>query len=319
MSKWSRGEFDASSQQRVKCFRLAGEKGQIGRLVMGFNIPIPRMATLLLLFPLLLALPASAATPFKRDVVYGSHEAQRFDVYVPPKAKGAPVILMVHGGGWRMGDKEMRRVIENKVKRWLPKGFVFISINYRLLPEADPLEQARDVARALAAAQKLAATWGAERGKFILMGHSAGAHLVALLASRPELLVEQGASPGLGNILLDSGALDVPALMTSRHLPLYDAAFGKDAAYWQAVSPYHQLRRKTSPLLAVCAAQRQNACGEAQRFVDKASELGTRAALLSLPLSHGDINHLLGIESDYTMAVEAFMRGLDGRVAQALR
>lgn len=282
-------------------------------------MPRAILSSCLLLLALLPALPAAATLPLKRNVAYGGHEAQRFDVYAPPQAKGAPVILMVHGGGWRMGDKDMRPVIENKLERWLPKGFVVISSNYRLLPLADPLEQARDVARALAAAQQQAATWGGERSKFILIGHSAGAHLLALLAARPELLAEQGATPMLGSILLDSGALDVPAIMARRHLPLYDAAFGSNVAYWESVSPYHQLKRRMPPLLAVCAEPRRDACTEARRFVDKASGLGTRAALLGQPLSHGDINRLLGTESEYTTAVEAFMRSLDSRVAQALR
>jgi arylformamidase len=88
-----------------------------------------------------------------RDVAYGGDSRQRFDVYVPAQAKNAPVIFMVHGGAWRTGDKAAKSVVENKVSRWVPMGFIFISANYRLLPETDPLEQARDVARAIAAAQ----------------------------------------------------------------------------------------------------------------------------------------------------------------------
>ena len=282
-------------------------------------LPHSRLKLITLLLVALLVRPAGAATLLKRTVAYGNDEEQRFDVYAPPQAKGAPVILMVHGGGWQFGDKEMLRVVDNKLARWLPKGFVFIAVNYRLLSKIGPLDQARDVARAVAMAQQLAASWGAERSKFILMGHSAGAHLVALLAARPELAAEQGASPWLGSILLDSGALDVPAIMGSRHLPLYDRAFGKDPADWQAVSPYQQLSRPGSPLLAVCSSQRQNACPEARRFVDKASRLGTRAAVLALDLSHGEINGKLGEGSEYTAAVEAFMRSLDKRVAQALK
>ena len=278
-----------------------------------------RLKFIVLLLSALLAGTAGAETLLKRNVAYGNDDEQRFDVYAPPQAKGAPVILMVHGGGWQFGDKEMRRVVDNKLARWVPRGFVFVAVNYRLLPKIGPLDQARDVARALAMAQELAASWGAERSKFILMGHSAGAHLVALLAARPELAAEQGASPWLGSILLDSGALDVPAIMGSRHLPLYDRAFGKDPAYWHAVSPFQQLSRPSSALLAVCSSQRQHACPEARRFVDKASQLGTRAAVLTQDLSHGEINQKLGEESDYTAAVEAFMRGLDKRVAQALK
>ncbi|RIX40677.1 MAG: alpha/beta hydrolase [Rhodocyclales bacterium GT-UBC] len=265
-----------------------------------------------------LGFPVRAETLVLKNIAYGNDAAQRFDVYAPPQARGAPVIVMVHGGGWRRGDKEMPRVIENKLARWLPKGFVFVTVNYRMLPGADPLTQAGDVARAVALAQEKAAGWGADRHKFILMGHSAGAHLLALLSSRPDLLRENGVGRWLGTVLLDSGALDVPAIMNRRHFPLYDQAFGRDPAYWQAVSPLQQLNQATAPLLAVCSSQRRDSCPEAQRFVAKASQFGTRSAVLPLDLSHGEINALLGQAGNYTTAVEAFMRSLDKGIAQAL-
>ena len=132
-----------------------------------------------------------------RDVPYGSDERQRFDVYGPVHVKDAPVIFMVHGGAWSLGDKAARAVVENKVARWVPKGFIFISTNYRLLPQADPIEQARDVARALAVAQDKVASWGGDRGKFILMGHSAGAHLVLLLTTDRSISSDIVATPWL--------------------------------------------------------------------------------------------------------------------------
>lgn len=280
-----------------------------------------RLAIMLagVLFATLLGQGAWAMAPSQRDVAYGDDEEQRFDVFAPARAQGAPVLMMVHGGGWERGDKEMGRVVESKVARWVPKGFVFITVNYRLQPKSAPLEQARDVARALAAAQKRAFQWGADPQRFILIGHSAGAHLVALLNARPELAEEQGARPWLGSVLLDSGALDVPAIMNTRHFRLYDRAFGHDPAYWQSVSPYHQIRRASAPLLAVCSGRRANACPEARRFVAKASGLGTTASVLATDLTHGEINARLGEESEYTAAVEAFMRGLDRGIAQALR
>lgn len=74
------------------------------------------------------------------------------------------MIFMVHGGAWMIGDKGNKGVVDNKVKRWAPQGFVFISANYRLCPAADPLKQARDVARALAFAQSQAGSFGADPG-----------------------------------------------------------------------------------------------------------------------------------------------------------
>jgi acetyl esterase/lipase len=74
-----------------------------------------------------------------RDIAYGADARQRFDVYVPRGARNAPVILMVHGGAWRIGDKRSRGVVGNKVERWAQAGIVVISVNYRMLPAVAPL------------------------------------------------------------------------------------------------------------------------------------------------------------------------------------
>lgn len=245
-----------------------------------------------------------------RDVAYGSDPLQRLDVYLPAKRQAAPVLVMVHGGAWRFGDKAA--VVQHKAERWLPRGFIFVSINYRLLPQADPLQQATDVAKALATVQRQALGWGGDPAKVILLGHSAGGHLVALLAAAPELAYRQGAKPWLGTIALDSAALDLPALMSARHASFYDAAFGEDSDYWQAVSPWHVLNGKATPLLLVCSSRRADQpCRQAEHFAAKARKLGVKVQIHPENLSHGEINEQLGMPGAYTSAVEKFMAGLD--------
>ncbi|MEW5880499.1 MAG: alpha/beta hydrolase [Pseudomonadota bacterium] len=264
------------------------------------------------------AVPA-ADLRVQHDVAYGAAPAQRFDVYAPARAQAAPVIFLVHGGGWRIGDKGHANLVANKVARWVPAGWVLISTNYRMLPEADPLEQARDVARALAAAQGSAARWGADPQRFVLMGHSAGAHLVALVNGAPGFAAEFGARPVLGAVLLDSAALDVVSLMSSPHASLYDRAFGADPDFWRRVSPYHVLARGASPVLAVCSTvRRDDSCAQARAYVARAQSLGVRASVLPQALSHAQINRLLGLESAYTRAVERFLASLDPAIAALL-
>ena len=255
-----------------------------------------------------------------RDLPYGDDPHQRLDVYVPEHgASHAPVVFMVHGGGWRRGDKDMDAVVTHKVARWVPRGIVFVSVDYRMLPDAGPQVQAQDVARALAHAQKHASDWGGDADRFVLMGHSAGAHLVALVEASPAWAAQAGAGPWLGAVSLDSGALDVPALMQARHLPLYDEAFGGDPAFWRAVSPQQQLAPHRPPLLAVCSTRRERSCGQSAAFVAGADASGTRARLLREDLSHREINDTLGEPGAYTDAVEAFMATLDGDLARRLR
>lgn len=256
-----------------------------------------------------------AGVTLRRDVPYGEDRLQRMDVYLPAQAKNAPVIVMVHGGGWRRGDKTMRSVVENKLARWSANGFVFISVNYRLLPQADVAQQADDVAKALATAQSQAESWGADPSAFLLMGHSAGAHLIALLSADPSRAFRLGAKPWLGTVALDSAALDVAQIMQGRHMRLYDPAFGADPAYWKSVSPFHALSSKAVPLLAVCSSRRTDSCPQARQFVSAEERLGVRASVLEEDLSHRQINEELGLPGAYTSGVEQFMRSLGLAVA----
>ncbi|MDF2773882.1 MAG: hypothetical protein K0S86_3379, partial [Geminicoccaceae bacterium] len=264
------------------------------------------------------ALASAPPVTVVRDVAYGADPKQRFDVYVPRGARNAPVVLMVHGGAWRTGDKRSRGVVGRKVERWSRAGIIVISVNYRLLPGTDPVEQARDVARALAAAQARLGEWGGDPGKVVLMGHSSGAHLVALLDARPSLATSVGARPWLGAVILDSAALDVVQTMTLSHLPLYARAFGSDRTFWREASPQHHLSAGAKPLLIVCSSRRRDPCRAADRFATKATSVGVRVEVLPLAKSHAAIDAELGAPGAYTDAVEAFMRTLDPALARAL-
>ena len=279
------------------------------------------------------AAPAVLAAGVQRiaDVPYGADPAQRMDVYVPTSpttgtnslvasAVRAPVIFMVHGGGWRHGDKAMGRVVQEKVNRWVPKGFILISINYRMLPDAPVAVQERDVQAALMAAQQRAGTWGGDPNRFILMGHSAGSHLVALLNARAPQALREGAWPWLGTVSLDSAMMNVPARMRAPHLPLYDDAFGTDPAYWVAMSPFHQWTAGAPPMQMVCSTQRaDDPCQQSDAMARHVRNQGGRAEVLPQDLDHGEINAQLGLDSDYTRAVEAFMGSLDAEVARRLQ
>lgn len=241
-----------------------------------------------------------------RNVAYGPDPAQRFDLYLPAAPSNAPVVFYVHGGGWANGDKTNPGVA-NKLAYWLPKGYAVISSNYRMVPAAMPLEQARDIAQALAVAQRRAGEWKLDPQRVVLMGHSAGAHLVALLGADPRLLAEARARPPLGVVSLDSGALDVPALMGLPRVPrLYKEAFGADPAYWRSVSPQQQLGRAGLPMLLVCASERRvptSPCDEARKLARRADALRVPMVVQPEPLDHAEINKDLGLPSEYTRRV----------------
>ena len=91
------------------------------------------MRTLLAI--LLLTVPALAADPqVHRDLAYAEpkNERQTLDVYAPAEGKDHPVVLWIHGGGGRQGEKAG---VQKKPQAFIDKGFVFVSINYRFMPQ----------------------------------------------------------------------------------------------------------------------------------------------------------------------------------------
>jgi arylformamidase len=255
------------------------------------------------------AFPLPPGTTVERDIAYGEHRLQKIDVYRPERAQDAPIIVMVHGGAWRLGQKAASRVVRNKVAHWVGQGWILVSVDYRLLPEAKPAEQARDVARALAFVQGHAKDWGGDASRIVLMGHSSGAHLAALLAADAELGASVGLKPWRATVALDSAAFDVEAIMQGRHFGFYDAAFGARAEDWRAASPLHRLSRPLPmPLLAVCSSRRSDSCPQARAFAAKASAMGGRVTVQPEDLSHGELNERLGASGAYTDRVDAFLR-----------
>lgn len=250
-----------------------------------------------------------AGVEVERDLAYGSDPAQRLDVYRKPGSEGAPVLFMVHGGGWRFGDKAMSNVVQNKIQRWVMRGWVLVSVNYRLVPDAYPLEQAEDVGRALAFAQGRAKQWGADPSRFVLMGHSAGAHIVSLMNADDGMMARHGAQRWMATVSLDSAAFDVEAIMDRRHYAFYDKVFGSDREMWRRVSPTLRLKSAPpAPMLLVCSSRRSDSCDPAREFADKANGFGGRVTVLPLDRNHGQINQELGSAGEYTEKVESFLR-----------
>src|SRR5688572_33261285 len=95
-----------------------------------------------------------------RDIAYAAaHERQVLDVHAPAGAKNLPVVFWIHGGGWQTGDKSM---VALKPKAFMDAGFVFVSINHRLLPAVDMGAITRHVASALGWVHKNIATHGGD-------------------------------------------------------------------------------------------------------------------------------------------------------------
>ncbi len=279
--------------------------------------------------PVLTKWPASITV--ERDIAYGDNPCQRYDVYRPtsPAQQRRPIIVMVHGGAWAFGDKDNDNVVLNKVTRWVPKGFVFVSINYRLGETIRPAQQATDVLDAIDHIRGHAADYDGAPSLVIVMGHSAGGHLALLASSaahpqwtdNPNRIV----APWLGTISIDTAAYNVPYTMTHlENLPFnaqfYVNAFGKARGYWRRTSPLHQLGRNGPSILAVCSKTRPDEpCDQALRYKDRGPQYDRTIKVMSVPQGHAWLNRELGQDKAYTTKVEAFMRSLDPRVAASLK
>jgi acetyl esterase/lipase len=245
------------------------------------------------------------------DVPYGLDDAQKYDVYLPDERNNAPIIVMIHGGNWTSGDKQDADVAEAKAGYWVAKGYIFVSINYRLLPKKDPLIQAADVALAIASIQKNAENWGADKSKLILMGSGAGGHLAALLSSNPSLASDQGASVWAGAVVLETPALNIPAIMATSHDSVYDTAFGTNSEFWEDSSPTNLLDSSGVPMLIVCSAEStDNACARADAFAQAANSAGVHITVSPQSLSPSEVNSQLGVSTAYTDTVENFIESI---------
>jgi acetyl esterase/lipase len=131
----------------------------------------------------------------RADLAYGTGERQRLDVYAPDAARapGKPIIVFWYGGGWEHGRKSQYRFVGAALAE---AGFVAVLPDYRLYPEARFPAFIEDGAQAVAWVARHAAEIGGDPQRIYLAGHSAGAHLAAMLAYDTQWLTRAGVPAG---------------------------------------------------------------------------------------------------------------------------
>lgn len=257
----------------------------------------------LFLVPLLLlaTAPALSQSVPAREIAYGAAELQKLDFYKGAKAD-APLVVFIHGGGWKRGDKGNATGAE-KVAHFTGRGFAFASINYRLVPGATVEQQAQDVADGLAYLVQHARALGFDPGRVVVMGHSAGAHLAALVATDPRYL--QKAGWGLdriaGVVLLDGAAYDVPRQMDEGPRVMgktYQAAFGSDPARQRALSPTLQAAAPNARDFLILHVQREDGTRQSEALGRVLKAAGARVTVQGFEgrglRGHMQINRQLG-------------------------
>jgi acetyl esterase/lipase len=159
-------------------------------------------------------LSEARAQDVKRNIPYAEKADGRqvLDVYSPKNAKDLPVVFWIHGGGWQTGDKTD---VQIKPQAFMGKGFVFVSTNYRLLPSVDMATIVRDVAKSIRWVHGHIAEYGGDPGRLVIMGHSAGAQLAALICTDDRYLKAEGLSLAITKACapVDGDTYDVPAII----------------------------------------------------------------------------------------------------------
>ena len=170
-------------------------------------------------FVFLLLVSAAQAQHLSANIPYAdpAHERHVLDVYAPDDAKGLPVVFWIHGGGWQTGDKTD---VQIKPRVFTERGFVFVSTNYRLLPQVEMDVLIRDVAKSLGWVHKNIDKYGGDPKRIFVMGHSAGAQLAALICTDDRYLkAEEVPFDALkGCVPVDGDTYDVPAIITTAEI-----------------------------------------------------------------------------------------------------
>ncbi|WP_420145355.1 alpha/beta fold hydrolase [Sphingobium sp.] len=239
--------------------------------------------------------------PNGQAIAYGKDPLQALD-YWPGKGAKPPLIIFVHGGGWKRGSKD-NATGAAKVDHFTRLGYAFASIDYRLVPDATVEQQAQDVADAIAHLRGRAGTLGFDPDRIILMGHSAGAHLVALVGTDMRYFEKAGLRPDAvkGVIPLDGAAYDVARQMQDSGRVMagtYEQAFGTDPARQTALSPTMQAAKPNAPSFLILHVDRADGTAQSHALAAALNAAGTPAEVHALEgrglRGHMQINRSMG-------------------------
>jgi triacylglycerol lipase len=186
--------------------------------------------------------PASVSVA--ADVAYGDDPLQKFDIYSPAKSRGLPIAVFVHGGGFAGGDK---KDYANVPAYLAQHGMVAVNANYRLAPAVTWPAESQDVGAMVAFLKKNGAQYGGDPRRIVLIGHSAGANIVASYVLDPRIYPKLG--PGVAAAVLVS----LPGSRPSGVRTVDQVYFGDDRSLLPKRVPGPYLEKSKLPLMLVTA------------------------------------------------------------------
>jgi acetyl esterase/lipase len=219
----------------------------------------------------------------------------RLDLYLPKGQRNFPVVMFVHGGGWHSGSKEMYSPMGRLLAR---NGLGAVVINYRLTPQVQHPGHIEDVAKAFAWVHHNISRYGGRADRVILFGHSAGGHLVSLLATDERYLRAEGLGlADIRGVVSISGAYDIDSIYG-----LYPSVFSSDRAARREASPRYYVSNRCPPFLLLYAEKDlPTVAKESEKFFDVLRETKADARVQMLKnRTHVSVILLMAKEGDTT-------------------
>lgn len=210
---------------------------------------------------------------FIRSIAYAEHSRHRLDVCRPAAAVAAPVVVFFYGGAWRSGNKGLYRYVAKALAR---RGYVAVVPDYRIFPQARYPDFLEDGAQVVRWAKDNVGRFGGDPDKIFLKGHSAGAHIAAMLSIDARWLNQVGLGPGrdIAGLIGISGPYD--------YLPLRDETLkvifgGADRQETQPI--FHVTSGAPPSLLMTGGRDRLVEPGNATRLAERLVAAGNTATV----------------------------------------
>jgi arylformamidase len=266
------------------------------------------MRSLLVSFGLMLVFRVSvfAVEPVvTRDVFYskGEDRLRALDIYSPPEGERCSVVVWIHGGGWKNGDKGG---MQHKPAAFVSRGYVLVSINYRTLPDVSLKEMMGDVASSLRWVRDNISKYRGNPDSIFVLGHSAGAHLAALICTDNRYLSDAGVPMNClkGCVPVDVSAYDIPKRIKDLEDGIsmnFRSVFGTDEAAQRELSPISYVKTGSTipPFLILHVASRADTKAQAHWLADELTRCGFSARVHAAEgKTHGSIGGDLGRDGD---------------------
>ncbi len=176
---------------------------------------------------------------------------KQLNVFAPKGAKDLPVLIFIHGGSWKSGNKEIYDFLGSRMAR---KSVVTVIIDYPLAPANQIQSMELAAIQAVIWTKNHIANYGGDSDQIFISGHSAGGHLAALMATKEvDFLLSEMENPLKGAILIDPAGLDMHWFLQETKGTdegnKYLGAFTEDPEVWKAASPIYFLEGKNMPIL----------------------------------------------------------------------